>query len=63
MAYCNSEYIPISREIDCQQSQKWRDKIYQIFLAPTASDYALTHLELQKLGRELMGDAANRVDK
>ena len=63
MAYCDREYIPISREIDCQRSQKWRDKIYQTLLAPTASDYALTHLELQKLGRELMGDAAYRVDK
>ncbi|WP_310483616.1 hypothetical protein [Chamaesiphon sp. VAR_48_metabat_403] len=57
MAYCNREYIPVSREIDeCQRSQKWRDKIYHILLAPTASNYVQTHPELQSLAREMMGE-------
>jgi hypothetical protein len=64
MAHCNSEYIPISKEInDCQLSQKWRDKIDQILLDPMASSYARlgkahasrSNPELQNLGRELMG--------
>jgi long-subunit acyl-CoA synthetase (AMP-forming) len=48
--------IPISREIDCQISQKWRDKIDRILLNPMASDYAQLNPELQGLGMELMGD-------
>jgi hypothetical protein len=60
MAYCNSEYIPISREIDCQLSQKWRDKIDRILLAPTASDYARSHPDLQSLGLELMGSSGKK---
>ncbi len=59
MAYCNHEYIPISKEIECQRSKKWQDRIYRILLAPTASDYARVNLDLQSLGRELMG---NTVD-
>ncbi len=58
MAYCNHEYTPISKEIECQRSQQWRDRIYQILLAPTASDYARMNPELQSLGRELMGAAS-----
>jgi hypothetical protein len=66
MAYCNSEYIPIFREIDeCQLSQKWRDKIYRILLDPAAPDSARlgkahasrTNPTLQNLGVELMGNA------
>jgi hypothetical protein len=68
IAYCNHEYIPIFKEINnCQLSQKWRDTIYQILLVPTAPDgtrsvgaYAWrSNPELQSLGMELMGDAAN----
>jgi hypothetical protein len=56
MAYCNHEYIPIYREInECQRSQKWRDKICRIFLDPTASNYARSNPDLQRLGMELMG--------
>ncbi len=60
IARCDDEYvIPVFREInECQRSQKWRDRIYQILLAPTASDYALTHPELQSLAKELIGSAA-----
>jgi hypothetical protein len=63
MAYCNSKYIPISREIDCQLSQKWRDKIDRILLDPMASDYARSNPELHNLGMELMGDLNNPVAK
>jgi hypothetical protein len=63
MAYCNSEYIPISREIDCQRSQKWRDTISRILLNPTASDSARLNPELQNLGMELMGGTNNPVAK
>jgi hypothetical protein len=42
IAYCNHEYIPISKEInDCQLSQKWLDTIARILLDPTAPDYAM----------------------
>jgi hypothetical protein len=58
MAYGNSEYIPIFREIDrCQLSQKWRDTIYRILLDPAAPDSARSHPALQNLGLELMGNA------
>jgi hypothetical protein len=64
MAYCNHEYIPISREIArCQLSQKWRDTIYRILLDPTASDYARLSPELQSLGMELMGDPTDPLAK
>jgi hypothetical protein len=57
MAYCNHKYISVFKEInECQRSQKWRDRIYHILLAPTASNYARTHPELQTLARKLMGD-------
>jgi hypothetical protein len=64
MAYCNHEYIPISKEIaECQLSQKWRDTIHRILLDPTAPDYARSgkayalrsNPELQHLGMEIMG--------
>jgi hypothetical protein len=63
MAYCNSEYMPISREIDCQLSQKWRDTIHRILLDPTIPDsdrsgkaHALrSNPDLQRLGMEIMG--------
>jgi hypothetical protein len=76
MAYCNHEYIPISKEIDCQRSQKWRDAIYRILLDPTAPDYARlgkahasvqadasqtrSNPELQRLGMELMGHSGKK---
>jgi hypothetical protein len=68
MAYCNREYIPISQEIDsCQLSQKWRNTIYRILLDPTVlnNDRAVrtydwrSNPDLQKLAKELMGDAAH----
>ena len=59
MANCNSEHIPIFREInEGQLSHKWRDKIFQILLNPAASDYARSNPALQSLGIELMGNAA-----
>jgi hypothetical protein len=62
MAYCNSEYIPIAKEInDCQLSQKWRDKIDRILLAPTASSYARSNPDLQNLGVELMGYSDRKI--
>jgi hypothetical protein len=69
IAYCDREYIPISKEINnCQLSQKWRDTIYRILLDPTASDDARSvgasawrsNPAIQSLGLELMGDAADR---
>jgi hypothetical protein len=61
-AYCDHECIPVFREInECQRSQKWWDRIYQILLAPTVSDYARTHPELQSLARELMGDTIDQL--
>jgi hypothetical protein len=60
MAYCNSEYIPISREIDCQLSQKWRDKIDRILLNPMASSYARSNSDLQNLGRELISSSGKK---
>jgi hypothetical protein len=61
MAYCNHEYIAISKEIDdCQRSQKWRDLIDRILLAPMASDYARSHPDLQSLGMELMGSSGKK---
>jgi hypothetical protein len=61
IACCNHEYIPIFNEIDnCQLSQKWRDKIHQILLDPTALDNARSNLDIQNLGLEIMGDAADR---
>jgi hypothetical protein len=68
MAYCNSEYIPISREIECQLSQKWRDKIDHILLDPTIPDSdrsgkvhaARTYPDLQSLGMELMGSSGKK---
>jgi hypothetical protein len=57
MAHCN-ENFPVSREInECQRSQKWRDSIESILLAPTAIDYARSNPELQNFGRELIGTA------
>lgn len=57
VAHCN-EYLPISREIDeCQLSQKWRDTIENILLAPTAPNYARSSPELQNFGLELIGAA------
>jgi hypothetical protein len=42
MAYCNNEYLPLSKEInECQRSQKWQDMIDQILLDSTAPDYAI----------------------
>lgn len=59
MAYCNHEYIPISKEIDeCQLSQKWRDTIYRILLDPTVLNFDRSNPDLQSLGMDLMGDAA-----
>jgi hypothetical protein len=69
IAYCNHEYIPISKEInDCQRSQKWRDTIDRILLDPTAqndtrsSKYPAwrSSSAIQSLGLELMGDATDR---
>jgi hypothetical protein len=69
IAYCNHEYISIFKEInDCQLSQKWRDTIYRILLDPTAPDDTRSigdltwrsNPELQNLGLEIMGDAADR---
>jgi hypothetical protein len=69
IVYCDREYIPIFKEInDCQLSQKWRDTIYQILLDPMAPDDARSigasvwrsNPELQKLGLEIMSDAADR---
>jgi hypothetical protein len=59
MAYCNREYLPISREIECQLFQKWRDTIYQILLHPTGLNCAKLNPALQNLGMELMGEAVN----
>jgi hypothetical protein len=73
VAHCN-ENFPISREInECQLSQKWRDTIERILIAPTAPDYARlgkahasvqadtlrtrTNPELQNFGMELIGAA------
>jgi hypothetical protein len=59
IAHCNDEGFSISREIDeCQRSQKWRDLIDRILLAPTASDYARTYPALQSLAREMIGATA-----
>jgi hypothetical protein len=55
VAHCNNEYIPVHREInDCQRNQKWRDKIYQILLNSTASDYARSNQEIQTFVRKLL---------
>jgi hypothetical protein len=55
VAHCN-ENFPISREInECQLSQKWRDTIERILLAPTALDYTRSNPELQNFGIELIG--------
>lgn len=59
VAHCN-EYLPISREIDeCQLSQKWRDKIQSILLAPTAPDNARSNPELKNFGMELIVAASS----
>jgi hypothetical protein len=64
MAYCNSEYIPIFKEInEGQLSQKWRDKISQILLDPAAPEWVRSNPALQSLGIEIMGNAADRLDK
>jgi hypothetical protein len=61
MAYCNHEHIPIFREIDeCQLSQKWRDTIDLILLAPMASDYTRTNPDLRNLGMELIGSPSKK---
>jgi hypothetical protein len=49
---------PISREIDGQLTQKWRDMIDQILLAPTATAFAKSNLAIQNLAMELMDDPA-----
>lgn len=57
VAHCD-ENFPISREIrECQLSQKWRDSIERILLAPTAPDYTRSNPELQSFGMELLGAA------
>jgi hypothetical protein len=64
MAYCNNEYLPLSKEIDeCQLSQKWRDMIDRILLDPTVLNYAQLNTDLQSLGIELMSDAADLLGK
>jgi hypothetical protein len=57
VAHCN-ENFPISSEInECQLSQKWRDTIERILLAPTAPDCVRLNPELQHFGLELIGAA------
>ncbi len=60
MAYCNSEYISISREIDGQLLYKWRDQIDRILLNPITASYVQSHPDLQKLAMELIGSSGKK---
>jgi hypothetical protein len=53
-AHCYDLPHSLKRDIDyCQLADKWRDKIQNLLLAPTGSDYRRSNLQLQNFGREL----------
>jgi hypothetical protein len=61
MAYYDRGCWPISREIDGQRTQKWRDTIDRILFAPTAPVAVRENLAIQKLAMELMDDPADSL--
>jgi hypothetical protein len=57
VAHTNDEYLPISKILkESQESQKWKDTIHRILLAPTAPPYIRSNPELSKFGMELTGN-------
>jgi hypothetical protein len=56
IARTNDEYLPISKILnESQRSQKWKDTIHRMLLAPTATQYTRSNPEIRKFGMELMG--------
>jgi hypothetical protein len=56
VARANDKYIPISKILnESQRSQKWKDTIHRMLLAPTAPQYTRSNPKLRRFGMELIG--------